>query len=279
MQALGGRPRPVTLRLPREAALVRETLAPALPERDLLRMLELDIDRLTPFRPDQVFVDVALEDAGPGGPRRAIVAAIQRDWAMREFEQARAAGLDPRALGLAGDTPAELALDFLPKMRAAQLAPRPSLNRTLIWGAVGVLVLANLGAAIGRDMLDVRALQNKVEAQRPQVSQVQALRRAVLTEDRRRADIAGRRASGDPLRMLDVLTGATPNGAWVERLAWDGQSVRLSGYRQDQVDVAAALRAAPLLTNVRSAGADVLTRQPAGDPFDLTADLKRPSGG
>ena len=269
------RPRPVTLRLPREAALIRQAPAPAMPDHDLRRMLELDIDRLTPFRPDQVFVDVVVE----GGPRRAVVAAIQRDLAVAALEDARASGLDPRALGVVAGSPAEAALDFLPKMREAQLAPGRSGNRPLIWGAVAALVVANLGAAIGRDMLDVRALRGRIESQRAQVGQVQALRRKVLSEEHRRADIIARRASGEPLRVLDALTGATPNGAWIDRLAFDGQTVRISGYRQDRVDVAAALRAAPMLVNVRNSGTDVLTRQAAGQPFDLTADLKKPAGG
>jgi general secretion pathway protein L len=282
MEAAGSarRPRAVTLRLPRDAALIRLAPTPALPERDLRRMLALDIDRLTPFRPDQVFVDVALSDAAPdeAGMRRAVVAAIPRGVAAQALDQARAAGLDPRALGVAGDSPAELSLDFLPKMREVGAAPRPSGTHALIWGLVAVLAVANLGAAIARDMLDVQGLREQIEARQPQVSLVQALRRKVLAEDHRRADILARRASGEPLRMLSALTEAIPGGAWVDRLAWDGRSARLSGYRQDQVDVAAALRSAPLLTNVRNSGGDVLTRQAAGQPFDLTIDMKKPAG-
>ena len=281
MQAPGSarKPWPVTLRLARDAVLIRETPAPALPDRDLRRMLALDIDRLTPFRPDQVFVDVAPLVVEGGGPRRALVAAVPRERAVAAIEQARAAGLDPRALGVAEASPAELGLDLLPAMRAAQAIERPSANRALIWGAVAGLALLNLAAAIGRDILDERSLSAKVDNQQSQVSLIQAMRRRVQGEDRWRADILQRRASGEPLRMLDSLTVAAPSGAWVERLNFDGQSVRVAGYRQDQVDMAAAMRAAPLLANVRNSGSDVLTRQAAGQPFDLTADLRKPAGG
>lgn len=272
METLGAarRPRQVTLRLPRDGVLLREAPAPAMPERDLRRMLQLDIDRLTPFRSDQVFVDVAL---GAAGSRRAIVAAVPRERAVRALAQASAAGLDARALGVAGTSEAELALDFLPAMREAKVVPRPNLNRAVIWGAVALLALANLGVAVGRDMLQVRALRQKVEAQQAEVDQARALRRKALTEGARRADILRRRASGEPLRMLDAITGAMPDGAWVDRLAWDGKSVRMSGYRQEQIDVAAALRSAPLISNVRNSGAEILARQAAGQPFDLTADI------
>ena len=275
------RPSAVTLRLPREAALIRLAPAPALPEQDLRRMLALDIDRLTPFRPDQVFVVVALSDAASGDTRSrlAIVAAIPRQVAARALAQAQAAGLDPRALGVVGDSPAELSLDFLPKMREAGVAPGPRRRHAVIWGLVVLLIVANLGAAIARDVLDVQALREQIAAQQPRVSLVQALRRRVLSEDHRRADILARRESAEPLRMLSAITQAIPGGAWVDRLAWDGRSVRLSGYRQDQVNVAAALRSAPRLTNVRTSESTVLSRQAAGQPFDLTADLKKPGGG
>jgi Tfp pilus assembly protein PilN len=270
------RRRPVTLRLPREAALVVEVPAPPLAQRDLRRMLELDIDRLTPFRTDQVFVDVVTKDAGPG---RAIVAAILRDEAEAAIASAQAAGLDPQALTLAADAPAEQAIDFLPKMREAGVVPRGGSGARLIWAAVGVLLLANLAAFIGRDMWEVSNLRAQVDAQRPAVSQVMAVRRQVQAEDQRRADILARRTTGEPLRMLDAVTTATPSGAWVDRMVFDGQSVRLSGFRQDQIDVAAALKASPALTNVRRSGGEVLTRQTAGQPFDLTADIKKPVGG
>jgi general secretion pathway protein L len=277
------RARPVSLRLPEGAALVREVPTPALPERDLRRMLELDIDRLTPFRPDQVFVDVTLNLPRPGGGQagagHALVAAIPRDEAVLAVERAEAAGLDVRALGLASASAAEQAIDFLPRMREARVVAGPGGNRRLIWIVVAGLAIANLGAAIGRDVLDLNALKAQVDAQQPMVDRVLAVRRQVLTEERRRADLLARRASGDPLRMLDTLTAAVPSGAWVDRLAFDGRSARVSGYRQDRVDVAAALRAAPRLTNVRSTGGDLLTRQAAGQPFDLTADLKAGAGG
>jgi general secretion pathway protein L len=277
MQSAGaGRPRRVTLRVARDAVLIRETVAPPMPERDLRRMLELDIDRLTPFRSDQVFVAFV---PGAAGSRLACVGAMPRELAVLAVQQARAAGLEPRALGVAGATPAEEALDFLPRMREAHAIPSPRFSPALIWGAVGVLALANLGVAVGRDMLQLHRLQQQMDAQQPQVDDAQALRRKVLDENRRRGDILKRRAAGDPLRMIDAVTAAMPAGAWVDRLAWDGKSVRLAGYRQEQIDVAAALRAGRPFSNVRNSGAEVLTRQAAGHPFDLTADVARPAGG
>ena len=123
------RARPVTLLLPPGAALVREVPTSALPERDLRRMLALDIDRLTPFRAEQVFVDVVLGQSGAG---RALVAAIPREEAIVAIEAAEAAGLEVRALGVAGASAAEQAIDFLPRMYEARAIVRPGGDRRLI---------------------------------------------------------------------------------------------------------------------------------------------------
>jgi general secretion pathway protein L len=271
--AASGRRRPVTLRLPREAALIREAPAPPVADRDVRRMLELDIDRLTPFRAEQVFVDVV---PGAAGSRSALVAAIPRERAIEAFERASSAGLDPRALGLAGATAAEEALDFLPRMREAKAVAAPRFGPGMVWGVVALLVLANVGVAVGRDMLRLHGLRQQIEAEQPQVADAQALRRKVLGETRRRDDILQRRAAGEPLRVLDTLTNALPPGAWVDRLAWDGKAVRIGGYRQEQIDVAAALRMSPQVSNVRNSGTEILTRQTAGLPFDVTADIAPP---
>ena len=201
METLGAarRPRQVTLRLPREHVLLREVPAPAMPERDLRRMLQLDIDRLTPFRSNQVFVDVAL---GQTGSRSAIVAAVPREYAVEALAQASAAGLDARTLGVAGGSEAEQVLDFLPAMREAKVVPQARLTRAC--GPRGPWwrswPLANSGRrGRGRDALEVAepAAEDR-RATRLEVDQVQTLRRGRCSpRSGWRADILRRRA-GEP---------------------------------------------------------------------------------
>jgi hypothetical protein len=191
-------------------------------------------------------------------------------------QRATSAGLDPRAVGVAAPSAAEAALDFLPRLREARAVRRPRVSRAAVWGVIAALVVANLAAAVGRDMLQLHGLHDQVEAQKLRADAVRAVRRHVLAEQARRADIDARRATGEPLRMLDALTAAMPSGVWVDRLAWDGRAVRLAGYRQDQIDVAAALRAGGRFANVRNSASEVMTRQTAGQPFDVTADLVMP---
>ena len=270
-----GQPLPVTLVLPHDQALVREVATPDLPDRDVRRMLALDIDRLTPFQADEVYVDIVpgARDAA-GGRRPAAVAAIPRASAEAALAAARAAGLDPQAVILADPITGEPAFDFAPALRQAGALARTRPYRAYAWGAVAVLLVLNLAAAVGRDMLDIARLNAALDAQRPAVEQAQHWRAQAQAEAARRRDLLRRRDRGEPLRVLEAASRAVPAAAWVQRLAWDGQAVRLAGYRQDAVDVVAALARDPLFAQARNSLTDAPPRMAAGVPFDVTADVK-----
>lgn len=270
--AKAGRPTPVALLLPREAALVREVEAPALSDADIRRMLALDVDRLTPFRAELVYVAVALgRGRDSEGRRPAALAVVPREAANAALAHARASGLDPQAIGIAHAAGIEAGLDFLPQMDEAA-AGRSARSRLYVWGAVALLLAANLGVAILRDELDLGRLRAAARAEQPALDQALRLRRQVLDEDARRERIVRAHVRDEPLRPIDAASRAMPNGAWVQRLSWNGHTLRLAGYKQEGVDVLAALRASPGFANVRNSTADIPSRLAAGQPFDITAD-------
>jgi general secretion pathway protein L len=270
------RPLRVTLQLPRDQVLVRELDLPAMTERDLRRLVSLDIDRLTPFRPEAVYLDLAVLGAG-GTPalRRVAVAVVLRDDAARALQAARAAGLDPAALSISG-APAEF--DFLPQARQGRDAGRAGRARAWAWGVVVLLALANIAAAVLRDVAATGELREAVSADQFRLQQVLRLRKSVQDEDARRAVLRSERAQGEPLHVLDAVTRATPDGAWVQRLSWTPSAVRLVGYRQETVDVAAALRRSPLFKAVRDSMPNPAQRSSNGQPFDVTADVVQERG-
>jgi len=264
----------VGLVLPPGAVLTRQVQFPRLPLADVRRMVGLDLDRLSPLRPELVFVDVEVIDRDSAlGKQTALVGVLPRQVAARQLEAAREAGLSPKALSVAvaEDSP-HGRFDFLP---AARLAAGEASGRGAArywWAAVGGLLAINLAALIGRDMLDVSRLRQAVAGQRGAVSAVAALRRRVESEAARRQDLISRGTRNEPLRMLGALTAAIPAGAWVEHLEWNGQTLRVVGFKAPEVDLFAALRGSPAFTNPRAAASDAPARSGPGQPFDITAD-------
>jgi general secretion pathway protein L len=278
----GARPAPsdrrsrIGLLAPPGAVLLRETPAPRMTAADVRRMLSLDIDRLSPLAADLIHYDMEILERGEGeGSQRVMLGIIPRDGAARLLDRARADGFEPVALAAAAerdDLPPRF--DFLPQVLRAEGQASGDRTRLYLWIAVGVLILANLGVLVGRDIIDVSRVQAIVDGQQPVVDAVMRLRRRVQTEEARRLDMLARGRRGDPLRMLNVLTQAAPAGAWVQHLEWNGQSLRIVGFKRSDIDLAAAIRGSGAFTNPRALAAEPVAGPTPVRPFDVTADAR-----
>ncbi len=265
----------VGLMLPPDLVLVREIRVPPMPAADVRRMLSLDIDRLSPLAPELIHFDLQVIDRDGGDGRQGVMLGIlPRADAALVLTQARADGVAPSAMSLRPDSGGAPCFDFLPQALAASGAVAGSRGRLYAWAAAVALILVNLGVLVGRDMLDVSRLQASVDAQQPAVEAVRRLRRRVEGEDALRRDLIARGVRGDPLRLLNTLTQATPPGAWVQHMEWNGQTLRLVGFRRQDIDMAAAVRGSGSFTNARLLAAETGSATAAIRPFDLTADAR-----
>lgn len=262
------RPGPARLAVDPRDILVRTVPVPPLGSGDLRRFLLLDLERLMPLPAAEVFA--AIDRVGE---RHARVAIVRKATAREAVERARQAGIVPVAVGLreAG----EIRVDFLPAMRADGAVPGGISLRNRWWLAAAVLLVLNLTAMIVRDTVAVEKMREAVDDQGPALGVATTLRNRVAIDERTRATIVGRRLQAEPLRALAAISETLPGSAWVQRYAWNARQVRLTGYKKGETDVAAALRRSPLLANVRSSTADVPAQLAAGEPFDITADLRR----
>ncbi|MEO8926862.1 MAG: PilN domain-containing protein [Caulobacteraceae bacterium] len=269
----------VGLVLPPGAVLTREVQFPRLPLADVRRMVAMDLDRLSPLRPELVFVDVEVVDRDSAvGKQSVLIGVLPRDEATRHLAAARDEGLSPKALGVAiVEGAAQSRFDFLPAARRAAGETGSGGVMRYWWAAVGALLVINLGVLVGRDMIDVGRLRDAVDGQRGAVNAALAVRRRVEGEETQRRDLIARGTRGEPLRMLAALSAAIPAGAWVEHLEWNGQTLRLVGFKSADVDMFAALRGSPAFTNPRAAAIDSPPKPGPGQPFDITVDAgKRP---
>ncbi len=254
--------------LPADAWLARTTPTPGLSDGECRRLLMGDIDRLTPFEPDDVYVALRFLPGAAGGSQ-AVLGVAPRRTVDRLVADALRHGVRPTAV--IGSFTAGTALDFLPAVRnAGGLRPTGGSAR-FWWGLVALLLAANVGAAVWRDVDQTRRLEATVAAAQPAADRIRAVRNALQAEDSRIRAIDRRRSGADPLQMLARLTRAVPDGAWVNRLTIEGDAIRLAGERRTGIDVAAALRSNGFL-EVRDAAVDLAPTSAtpaAGTPFDL----------
>ena len=267
----------VGLVLPADAVLLRRLEFPRAPLSDVRRMVALDIDRLSPLAADLVYYDVEILDRdGADGRQTVLLGVTLRETAAHYFGQARAAGFEPVAIGAArGEGPAIYRFDFLPALKTS-LGENGG-GRILLywWTAVAVLLVLNLAGLVIRDMLDVSRLRHAVDDQQTAVAAATQLQRRVQTEEMQRSELLARQMQSDPLHVLDALTKVLPASAWVQRLEWNGQTVRVVGFKNGDADLLAAIRASPAFVNPRAASPDTQAKPGAVPPFDITVDVTK----
>lgn len=260
------RPIAAALILPDTLSLVRETPAPGLSERDWRRILMDEIDRLTPFSAAEVYAVLAFR--GPAEQRTAQLAVTPRRRLDTMLADARAGGVEPTAL--LARTPDDAAIDLLPAVRA-QGGGANRRRWGLWWGVVALLLAANLGAAVWRDVAQTRRLEAAAAAIQPAADRLRRLRSDLNADVGRRDAMVAQREADDPLAVLAALSRALPQGAFADRLTINGASIRLAGRRGLDVDVATALRTAGF-RQVRDTALDLAPPAPDAartEAFDL----------
>lgn len=237
--------------LPPGMVLAGEFDLPVPSMADLYRMVALDLDRLTPFRADEVVFDLEVA-AGDGSraPLRRVVLGLVRRTDLADIDaRLKRLGLSPAAIAF--DDGGILRFDFARRAMGGAPARSGLVTRVLRY-AVPVLLFINLGLIVLRDQGAVDSLRETVESQRLQVQLVDRLRKRVEAEETRRQAFIDRRQAQSPLALLDVVTTLLPDTAWSTLFEWDGHELRLSGISSEPLDVAALLATSPLLRNVRA---------------------------
>jgi PAS domain-containing protein len=267
----------IGLLAPPDAILVREITTARMSAADVRRMLSLDLDRESPLAPELVHFDVEIIDHGDGdGKQRVRLGILQRDEAARLLAAAREAGCEPAALAARAESGGEAPrFDFLPQAREAAGEKPASRAKLYWWSAVAALVVLNIAILVGRDMLDLYRLRASVDAQRPMVNLVLRLRQHIEAEDARRRELLARGQHNEPLKMLGKLTQAMPVGAWTQHLEWNGQALRIVGFKHPDVDLLAAIRGSGAFVNPRAAAAEPPPGVSPFKPYDITADARQ----
>ncbi len=210
-----------------EAQVLRRTIdLPVSVVENLREVLELELDRHTPFRPEEVYFDHRIAGFDDGGKRVLVeLAVVPRKLADRALAVARALGFPPERVGIAGED----AISFL----------RTESDGEFEGQAHGKAARIALGAGIAL-LLVLPWFALKLTAQREQAS-VTALRQEAVETDALRKEIEElvnrnralplRKQNGPTLMaVLEELAGILPDGTWVAELHLEGTKLSLVGY-------------------------------------------------
>lgn len=255
---------------------LRKTLdLPVAAEVGLAELLWFELDRQTPYRPEQARYDYRILERDPARGRMKVELLVAPADAVARLE-ARAAdwGLEPEAITVAGiDDPAKPAFDLSGAERAA-----PSRA-----GQLGVALLALLAAVLLSAAIWMPLEAQRLAALEAEAALDDARRDALAAADLRdRLDLrakAGsflvRRKNEAPMMtaVLADLTRLLPDDTWLFELHVRGVEVRVRGYAPAASGVLELVERGPAFRNARFTSP--VTRVPGIDAerFDLTFEL------
>ena len=268
----------LALCLPHEAVLRRRLLLPEVARDNLRQIGAFEMDRQTPFRPDQVYYDLReLPGPAPAGRIAAELVVAPRSLVDAKLEHLRNAGIAIDAVDLT-DGDKRLGVNLLPpELARVHRDPRRRLNLSLAGAAVLLLVLC-LAQWLHNRTDALADMQAQVDGMHADAQKVSDLRKQL--EDSAGASGFLARRKTESIAVVDVLqdlTARIPEDTWLERFTVDSSGhVGMQGQSAKAASLIDVLQNSKLLTGANFQG--VIQRDPATNKerFYMDAQLHKP---
>ena len=267
--------------LPHEA-LVRRVTMPAATEENLAAVLAFEMDRLTPFRDEEVYPDhrIVARDAA-AGTITLVLAAARREIVEARLAQARGLGLSGQGVAVREDPPrGGPALDVLPSVeRGERDKPRERLAKQLLAGAALVLLLAALAVPALRKRSEVLAIRPALDRAYADAQATEALIRDL---ERQVADynflLARKHGTHPALALVEEVSRLLPDNTWLQQMeikgAGKGREVVISGETISSSKLIEILEQSRLLQNAAPRGTVTRGTQPGTERFVIAAEAR-----
>lgn len=273
--------RRLLLVVPASQVLYRRLVMPAAAAADPRRVVGYELDRQTPFKPEQVYYDVGVSaDVAPAGQVALDLYAAPKAEIDPLLERFDAIGVHPDAVDVQAADGRLAGIDLMPPAQRPHRVDR-RFRANLILGLVCILLavlvlsqwLANRRAALA-DM------QDEVQAMRAKATQSEQLR-AQLTGALAASKFLVKRKSENPsaLAVLDDLTRRLPSTAWLDALTLDDSGgLDIKGEAAKAAALVDTLSSSRLLQEPKLQG--VIQPDPATgkERFELVARVRQQGG-
>ncbi|HYN79171.1 MAG TPA: PilN domain-containing protein [Lamprocystis sp. (in: g-proteobacteria)] len=240
---------PTVLMLPAAAVLTRSTSLPSQVRDNLNAVLRYELDRLSPFTPEQVIYDHRVVSGGKGEARIGVELALtRRDLVDGWLKRLGETGLPVDQVTWEGAWPLAnlLAPTERPRHRQPLLDPIKLLLMLLL-----ILGVAALVTPLWQRAQTLETLESEVRKARAQAAQVDQVRQE-LERARRGSTEVLRQKWEQPrmLAMLGELTDRIPDDTWVQSLEYQNGEVQLRGESGQATALIGLLEGAPGISGV-----------------------------
>jgi len=269
--AVAGQGPAALLRLPPELMLEQQVALPIAAERDPERVLQYEMDRITPFTAGELFWAWAIERRDRTQGRLHVrLSLVPKARLAPVLDALREAGLRPTAL--------EALTPGGPTRRVALDRPQPDRWRrrglALMGAACAVLAVAAVVVPFGVQSVRSARIERRIAALRPQVDQAETLRRQILSSGAGADVFAEQRGRvGDAVGVLATLTDVLPDDTFLNELTLRARVVTISGQSGGAARLIAALAAERSIRNPAFAAPVTRNAGNHGEGFSIRAEV------
>jgi general secretion pathway protein L len=263
-------------------ALVRRVAMPAATEENLRQVLEFEMDRLTPFRADEVYYDyrVVSRDAAAGQLVIQLVVA-RREVVDARVRELRDLGVSVQGVAIREDAPgAGAPLDLLPtEQRGERESSRDRFIQRMVVGVVLLLLFVALIYPVYRKRETFIALNPIVNQARQEAEAADGLAREL---ERQVADynylLARKHGTAPALAFLEEMSRLLPDNTWVQQLdvktVGKTREVQISGETASSSKLIEILEGSTLLQNAAFRGNVSRGTQSGTERFLISAEVR-----
>jgi general secretion pathway protein L len=267
------RARPVTVRLSADLGLCKTLDLPLAAKDDLDQVLRFEMDRLTPFRADEVYFAHRVLGSDARNRRLSLELHLApRRKVDRVLTALRSFGLVPARLELAGGSEGGDRLNLLPG-EPSQRTREGRLNRAFALLAM-MLAASIVAIPLQRQRATMAELDAEAAAARAKAEESLAMRDR-LDQLTKSAQFLLAYKTRQPLvvQVLDELTRLVPDQAYLIQLELHEQTVELHGFAATASDLIGPLEESPLFTAPQFRSP--VTRDPRGgtERFHISVEL------
>jgi general secretion pathway protein L len=253
--------------------LEREITLPLAAEHDLKRVVSYEMDRLTPFRADEVFWNCL---AGKRDPVRnrlhvrvTVIPYLRVEAILTALMQS---GLAPARIA-AGETTEPNRIIPLTEDRTAHRWLGPRVHAVALGGCGAMVAVAITLPFILQSVASAR-LDARIEAVKPQVVEAEKLRKKIATgATTADAIAAARNQLGTPLQSIALLTDLLPDDTYLTALNVRQRKLTISGRSAAAARLIGAMAANPLIHNPAFTAPVIRDETNGGEMFSIRAEL------
>ena len=269
------------LRLSRQEAVQKELVLPIAAKENLRQVVAYELDRFTPFKPEQVYFAVkTLETSHEAGQISVMVVLTRREILDTLYEDIKALGMSPLFADYEG-APNALEgrhdyYDLLPEQYRKKTGKRQQFIHAGLIGGVGLLLAAVLVMPVLFEYQAVNLLNkriNGIEKDAHKIEAMQAEIDAMVEETRSLLDEKNKTPS--VVVMLNALSALIKDDTWLTYAQYSDGHLQIQGQSPAASSLIAAIEASELFSNVGFVSPVTQDKRSGLERFQITADVTK----